>query len=455
MLKSIYIFFTIALFLAFCCASLSGCQVLGPIYDEDNVSIKTTRQDVLTIFMDGTGNKPSKNPNKNSNAYRLYNLRNQNHRSYYIEGVGNNYKFLGLMSGLGTANRAKKVYRYLSVNYNGDESIYMFGFSRGAYGCRIVSDMVYTNGVLDLSKVTMSKGGTKILRKKITRKLYRKYERNSVEEARLKSVKMISNWNQKHSGKDTLEIDVTGSVRIKAMGLFETVEALGVPDYKEEFIYPNKRHFNQTYNISKIYHAMALDDNRARIYTPILFRTNNAHRDKKPELKEAEVDEVWFSGSHSDVGGSHRAFPEISYNSFNWMLSNFEEEAIFKKTPHENYPYSRIHNMQSFSMGMWLITRNRNRDIVVYYEMTGGGNAGKLKIHQTVIDRLAYGLLPEFKTDSKRNKGERAKGQVKPRRMKEVYDWYDLAPFKDCFEKQGKKRIYIGNDKCNCLKVVD
>ena len=146
---------------------------------------------------------------------------------------------------------------------------------------------------------------------------------------------------------------------------------------------------------------MAFDDNRARIYTPILFRTNNAHQGEKPELKVGEIDEVWFSGSHSDVGGSHKDNPEISYNSLNWMLSKFKEDVIFKETLHEDYPYSQIHNMQSFSMGMWLITRNRNRDLVAHHEVKGGGNNGKLKVHQTVIDRLAHGLLPDFKPIAK------------------------------------------------------
>ena len=134
----------------------TGCKVFAPIFTEiDSGNLKYERPNVFAVFMDGTNNKfNSRIQNKNSNVKRMYDLKRPEFSSIYIEGVGTNKKAAGLILGIGTKARVVKAYTYLTERYtSSNDSIYLFGFSRGAYSCRILSNLIYTAGILDQETV--------------------------------------------------------------------------------------------------------------------------------------------------------------------------------------------------------------------------------------------------------------------------------------------------------------
>jgi uncharacterized protein (DUF2235 family) len=405
---------------------LQSCAITTipkPYIDERTV---VSRPDVLAIFMDGTSNRPQKKPAKNTHVKTIHTLSDTSFRSLYIEGVGAQRKPLGMIKGLGTKARVVKAYRFLSEYYKPGDTICLFGFSRGANQCRILSNTIYTFGLLDLKNVKNENRKLRIIKKSY--KAYR-VKKPVAERKRLVANYLDSNWNNRHR-EQKVEYDTTGTVKIALMGLWDNVEAFKI-DKKEETT-PRADHLNQIINVEKIFHAVSLDDNRAYTYTPVLFNHKLVVVDSMTDFKN-KVREVWFAGSHRDVGGGPKKNPEIGNLSLSWMLANVRNYNLFRDTAIIVDSFALIHNArQSFLFK--ILFANRNRSLDAYYNnMPGDTSNRKIKIHQSVISRLSNGLAPAFK--SKRG------------------DWFDLPPFKNCFIKEDKKVIL--KEGCPCVEVVD
>lgn len=56
--------------------------------------------------------------------------------------------FLGQAAGLGSLLRIKESYRFLVKNYKPGDRIFLFGFSRGAFAARMLSDFIGKVGIL-------------------------------------------------------------------------------------------------------------------------------------------------------------------------------------------------------------------------------------------------------------------------------------------------------------------
>ena len=86
---------------------------------------------------------------------------------YYDEGIGtqqvsiepslidNLIKVAGGALGLGIDHRILKCYRFLCLNYRPGDSIFLFGFSRGAYTVRSLAGLIYNCGLLKSEHVRM------------------------------------------------------------------------------------------------------------------------------------------------------------------------------------------------------------------------------------------------------------------------------------------------------------
>src|SRR5215471_8220770 len=94
----------------------------------------------IGIFLDGTWNSVE----TNTNIWRLRSLcaeedaNGMRQAAYYDEGVGTarGEWLRGGMLGYGLDRNVLKAYRWLVENYNPDDDIFVFGFSRGAFTAR-------------------------------------------------------------------------------------------------------------------------------------------------------------------------------------------------------------------------------------------------------------------------------------------------------------------------------
>ena len=111
----------------------------------------------VAVFLDGTGN----DFNSATNVARLHQfVINQDRRdvvTFYTSGVGaDSTGLLGLAAGLGFKKDVQAAYAFISENYNNpQDSLQLYGYSRGAYSARVLAGLIYTVGLADLSKFAL------------------------------------------------------------------------------------------------------------------------------------------------------------------------------------------------------------------------------------------------------------------------------------------------------------
>ncbi|ODA31293.1 hypothetical protein A8L45_17530 [Veronia pacifica] len=390
-----------------CISALSACQSMTAV---NHIPVSDSSGPVsLTVFLDGTANNESSHTNV-SKLHNLVTLQNTPFiRSSYIKGVGTDGRVLGMALGWGIGHDVREAYLFLAENYHHErgDNIYLFGFSRGAFAARILAAMLYVAGLPDLSSIPQKQKYAYI------EAIYNAYKGIKSEDERREAVKAVL-------GRDPVPVDV------KFMGLWDTVEALGIPDYEENWRDPNQRYGDQLCNIEKAAHAVAIDDSRARIFTPVLLTNPDLTRTCPWIVIDDVVDEVWFAGAHSDVGGGYDD-THISGVSLNWMLNQIE---AYRLTPDNTQVFADIkdktHDPES---GLWgLVYRKQNRNLAAYSRYSGYNN-NLLKVHHSVIERLRHIAPAPFE-----------------------FQWHKEDAFASCFETVNGGLRY--KTESGCLSLV-
>lgn len=394
------------------CVSPTAINYL-PVNNSDSYSNNVPKK--IAIFFDGTAN----DPNSDTNVKQLHSLislqgnRNEIATSY-IKGVGTSGKVLGMAVGWGIGYDVREAYHFLINSYNYGDEIYIFGFSRGAYASRILSSLIYYAGIPDRETIN------NVDIKSLIDEIYSEY----------KGVKSLSERKQLvQSVFEEFKVKNFKNVRVKVLGLWDTVEALGWPDYEVNVDVPNDRYGDQLCNVDKAYHAVSIDDNRARVFTPILLTRKHLYNscddswDNKKQIdhQKSSVKEVYFSGAHSDVGGGYNNY-YLKGVSLNWMISNLESENLLPKNSSvPQNKYDKSHNPEGGII--WgLMYHELNRDIHKFVK-DDESFVNKLKIHNSVFERLENVRV-------------------------EKYEFKWLEHYKECFDEIGNKLKYKNSNIC-------
>src|SRR5579883_605079 len=129
---------------------------------------------------------------------------------FYDEGIGTDSQATKLLSGatgLGIDKNIQDCYRFLSLNYEPGDEIYLFGFSRGAYTARSLAGLIRNTGILKPDFIHL------------VNKAYDLYrDRN---EYTAPNSDLMRAFRQNYSYEDI--------TRIKFIGVWDTVGALGIP----------------------------------------------------------------------------------------------------------------------------------------------------------------------------------------------------------------------------------
>ncbi|VAW90074.1 hypothetical protein MNBD_GAMMA18-1993 [hydrothermal vent metagenome] len=100
-------------------------------------------------------------------------------------------------------------------------------------------------------------------------------------------------------------LGITEDPKVRFMGVFDTVAAIKHPNLFNEKIKPASDVVFEDRFISPLIeeavHLLSLDDRRIAFF-PALMNQSLKH----DNLQDARVEEIWFAGAHSDVGGSFR-----------------------------------------------------------------------------------------------------------------------------------------------------
>ena len=308
----------------------------------------------IAICCDGTGNEFGQN---NTNVVETYLAldKDENQTTYYDPGVGTGgweyheergqLRAMGdLATGYGLQKNVEDAYRFLAERYEEGDHVYLFGFSRGAFTVRSLAGMIFKCGLLRAGHDNLIAYASKIY--------------NTEDNA-----------------------GVAGSF-MHAFGRCCPIHFIGVWDTVESLVMnASKRFHDATLNpdVRFGYHALAIDERRED-FLPSPW-------DETRAVAGQTIEQVWFAGVHSDVGGWYddRGLSNISLH---WMLGKASACGLRLAMPTEERlrpnPHGQAHRSDT---GFWRIRGRGERAI-----------PDGARIHRSVIARMrnaANGYRPE------------------------------------------------------------
>lgn len=235
---------------------------------------------------------------------------------YYDSGVGTGLsrldRFIGGALGAGLSTNVREAYRYLSAVYHPGDEICVFGFSRGAYTARSLVGYIAAAGLLRREHCTQG---------------------NETAAWAYYRTPPKQRFPGSNATRDRL---VHENVRVRTMGIFDTVGSLGIPSTWARVINRFFLQFHDT-EVSRIvdyaFHALAIDEKREP------FQAAVWQRPRHEEFKR--IEQVWFPGVHSDIGGGYSEH-RLGDIVLNWMIERLTRGPGTGDDPHV-YFYGKVH----------------------------------------------------------------------------------------------------------------
>lgn len=201
----------------------------------------------------------------------------------------------GVMTGKGINWQIERAYGVLASRYRPGDKIILIGYSRGAYAARSLAGVVDYVGLLKADHATV----------RAVRQAYRHYKTGARSDA-------ANRFRSKYCHAD---------VQIEAVAGWDTVKALGLrlPVVwrwaQAQHAYHNHR---LGAHVRNGFHALALHETR-EAYAPVLWDA--------PPNWDGHIEQVWFRGTHGDVGGQVASYPParpLANVPLVWMLTKLE-----------------------------------------------------------------------------------------------------------------------------------
>ena len=269
----------------------------------------------IVICCDGTGNEFG---DRNSNVVKLYQMLalGPTQVAYYHPGVGTMgarsaltrigkwwTQLIGKAFGYGASDNVADAYQFLMRTFEPGDQVYVFGFSRGAYTARVLCGMLHMVGLLREDNEGLIPYAIRVVRTKPP-------DKNKPPDKTKPDVFMIAAKFKKTFSRECAPHFV---------GVWDTVSSLG-------WIY-NAVHFPFTTaksnpDLNIVRHAMSIDERRS-------FFRQNLFGPPSPKNPNQSVEEVWFAGVHSDVGGSYpEPQSQLAKIALRWMLCEAQSAGL-------------------------------------------------------------------------------------------------------------------------------
>ncbi|MBU2340936.1 MAG: DUF2235 domain-containing protein [Alphaproteobacteria bacterium] len=269
---------------------------------------------------------------------------------HYDEGVGTGdlEQIRGGVFGYGLMDNVREAYRFLVFNYDPGDEIFVFGFSRGAFSARTFIGFMRHVGPLHRLHIGRIDEAVTLYEDRL------KGKDGSTEAMRrfraMYSDKVCIGQRDEDWRCSNIPDYVSGSaplMKIKYLGVWDTVEAMGIPD-----IIPGSDWFNREYDyhdasldafVENARHAVAIDESRT-LFPLVRFddvEELNASRGYDSSDDNAPYQERWFPGVHGSVGGGGD-IRGLSDDALMWILSGAKQAGLQLDTARG----TRIHGLR-------------------------------------------------------------------------------------------------------------
>ena len=339
----------------------------------------------IVLLSDGTGNSAAML--HRTNVWRIHqalDLRLGDQIAAYDDGVGTeNFRPLALLAGavgLGLARNVRQLYAFLCRNYEPGDRIYLFGFSRGAFTVRTLVGFIADQGLVSWKT-------EKELREE-TRAAWRRYynRRRSITRQRLRRLFGLPRPSGVHESAPPIAF----------LGVWDTVAAYGLPVAELALAIQRIGLWNLGFAdrklstiVERACHALALDDER-QTFHPVLW-------DESTETDPERIQQVWFAGAHSNVGGGYPK-DELAFVSLEWMKRHAEAAGLrFLPDPPsmvvaQPNPHGALYDSRA---GLSAYYRYKPRSLAeLCHDQDAGVEVAHPKIHHSVMERLRENQAP-------------------------------------------------------------
>jgi len=224
---------------------------------------------------------------------------------YYDEGVGSTQedKISGGAFGAGLHRNILEAYKFLILNYQPDDEIFIFGFSRGAFTARSFAGLMHFAGIMQrfhAEKVFQANwfyknrnNATLVKPEELLR--FKQYYGVPICTTQEDDDWRCNNIEGYISGQDPM-------LKIKYIGVWDTVKTLGWRKMAKEHAY-HSHELNRSIESGR--HAVSLDERREKfnvtLWRDVDMRNQSAgFRSNDPKRP---FQQIWFPGVHGGTGG--------------------------------------------------------------------------------------------------------------------------------------------------------
>ena len=324
----------------------------------------------IVLSFDGTWNTPgdTKSPaeDDSTNVFRFHQsvtparADGRLQVKWYNEGVGTEWmnRIRGGAFGLGLDKHILDGYRKLIELHEDGDDVFIVGFSRGAYTARSLVGLIRNSGLLRTADETLIDRAYE---------MYRSRDQVDSEHARA-----FRSANARE-------------IRLRFVGVWDTVGALGVPLQSFKEFNAEEYAFHDT-KLSAIvvnaFHALAVDENRepyrATMWGP---------QDARDRAQGQVLEQLWFPGAHSDVGGGYTGTHPVADLTLRWMQKKAQAcglsvQALAAPTRAATVVADLHDSFATFFGGFFSIFHRR------YYRPMGRAEHGPQRLDVTVKERI-------------------------------------------------------------------
>lgn len=273
----------------------------------------------IVLCLDGTGHQLKARGNTNViTLYQMLDLSDPARQvAYYSPGVGTFSdasaftpmarrisRLSGLALGTGMRKNIAEAYTFLMRTYEPGDAIYLLGFSRGAFTARALAGMLQLIGLMRPDSDNLVPYAV------------RAYARRA--SARARENPADGYWKTAHEFAGTFARrsnptpvrgrDERTGIPIAFVGMWDSVKATGI--LRWDVRWPFTR---QLRNTAVVRHAISIDEHR-RPYREYPVAPLKRGGDRQI------IDQAWFAGVHSDVGGTFPDDGRLARITLKWMV---------------------------------------------------------------------------------------------------------------------------------------